>query len=140
MSDLKKFQTEHGQAWAQIVQHPAFAAALAVANSEKLKEIMLLSDSVLKDNPLAILAELRAHLRYENALLTMDQEKELVFSPDPSPDYPGPEEDFQELAEADRESTQQSAEERAVSRLQRLVPIAPIEPEPVRKPRKRKKK
>lgn len=98
---------------------------------------MLISDPTLKDNSLAILAELRAHLRYENALLTMCEEKEFAFSSEPTPDYPSQETDLEEQEALARGDVEESDEKRAGRILQSLTPI----PAPqVQKPKAKRKK
>lgn len=92
MSALKDFQNQHGREWAEIVSLPAFGAALALAQSEKLREVIGLTDEQIALHGANLIADLRGFLQYESGLLGLHQKKDLVFSdPDTEPQYPSPE-------------------------------------------------
>lgn len=90
MSDLKRFQEEHGEQWASITQHPAFMAALSYLNLEKIREITNLSDEEIKTNGHIKLADLRGHLKHEEDLYALATKQDLTFRPAPPEEYGDP--------------------------------------------------
>lgn len=102
MSSLKDFQSQHGAEWSQLLGTPAFGAALALANSEKIQSILLLSDDEIATRGAIILSDLRGHLKYEAALLALHEKKELVFQGLGEEEYPDPIAEAAELAEQEQ--------------------------------------
>lgn len=103
MSSLKDFQAAHGAAWSHLLGDPAFGAALALANQEKIQTILILSDDEIATRATVILADLRGHLRYEAGLLSLHEKKELVFQQLDHEEYPDPILEAAEQAEQEQE-------------------------------------
>lgn len=94
MSELTKFQNEHGEQWNAITKAPAFSAAMTSLNLAKMQEIMALSNEDIKDNAAIILAGLRDHLRHENDLFTIGVKPSLEFGGIGPETYPNPMDDM----------------------------------------------
>lgn len=100
-SDLEEFQAAYGSEWEQIKRTPAFMSAMQVLNVRKLNYITALSDAQIEGNGKEILADLRGHLKHENDLFTLNDQKETVFPSEEDLVYVSPEEaeEHQKLAE-----------------------------------------
>jgi len=90
LSSFKEFQNRFGRDWAELVGTPAFAAALALAHSERLSKITVLTDEEIAAHGQIILSDLRGHLQYENVLLGLHEKKEFVFQSLGPEEYPDP--------------------------------------------------
>jgi hypothetical protein len=90
MSPLETFQNQFGRDWAELVGTPAFSAALALAHSERIQKITILTDDEIAMRGQIILADLRGHLLYESALLGLHEKKEFVFQSLGEEEYPDP--------------------------------------------------
>jgi hypothetical protein len=136
LSALKNFQARHGASWASIVNSQAFAEALTLANLERIKEISQLSDEEIAGKAHVLLADLRGHFRYENALLTLHEPKDFVFQQElGEPDYPDPISELNEQIRAAAQKQRESADEGGpVPQMATAVP--PSKP----KPKKRSKR
>ncbi len=137
MNDLERFQAEHGAAWAATTQSPSFLAAFSIANIEKLQSIAALSDDEIATRGQVILADLRGHLNYETALISLHQPKKFVFQDLGPPTYPNPAEEIEE-----QPPNSESASTASVS-ITGFVPspdASPILPKQKRKYRKRRKR
>lgn len=134
MSDLTDFQKQHGASWATIVQSPAFGAAFSIANIEKLQMVAALTDEEINTNGKIILADLRGHLKYETALISLHERKEFVFQEMPRETYPDP---VKEAEEAEREENQTTTGNDATSFNLGEFQTAEAEPEP--KPKTKRK-
>jgi len=108
MSTLKEFQAQHGAEWGHLLGTPAFGAALALANQEKIQSILMLDDDEISTRATVILADLRGHLRYEAALIALHEKKELVFQQLDHEEYPDPIEEAREQAEQEGHEPAQS--------------------------------
>ncbi len=76
-SDLEEFQALYGADWLNIVRNPAFIAAAQLLNIRKLKGITNLSPEQIKENGCEILANLVGHLKHEDDLFTMQDQKDV---------------------------------------------------------------
>lgn len=135
MSDLTDFQKIHGANWATIVQSPAFGAAFSIANIEKLQMVAALTDEEINTNGKIILADLRGHLKYETALISLHERKEFVFQEMPRETYPDP---VKEAEEAEREIRQTETGNEATSF--NISEFHPAEVEPEQQPVRQKRK
>lgn len=109
MSDLDRFQKEYGGAWANITQSPAFVGAFSIANMEKLQGVAALTNEEIQSHGKIILAGLRDHLQYENALLSLNTRKEFVFQDMPRETYPSPIEEATDEEQAETRTDNQGA-------------------------------
>lgn len=89
MSALQEFQNQHGQAWGEIVNSPAFTAAMMLLNAEKMAFIAALTPADIESSGKLILADLVGHLRHENDLAGLPTKEEFVFA-EVKEDYPNP--------------------------------------------------
>ncbi len=76
-SDLEEFQALYGSDWLNIVRNPAFIAAAQLLNIRKLKSITNLSDDQIERSGKEILADLRGHLKHEDDLFTLQDQKDI---------------------------------------------------------------
>lgn len=90
MSDLAKFQEEHGEQWNAITQSPSFSAAMSYLNLAKIQEITLLTDENIESYGKLILADLRGHLKHEHDLYTLAVKPNLDFNSVIPETYPNP--------------------------------------------------
>lgn len=131
MTDLEEFQSQHGREWADIVRSTAFPAALSIATAEKIQSFVNLTDEKIATQAHIILADLRGHLRYEQALLGLHEQKKSVFDDGPTEDYTtNPEE------EAHREAIIQGRLKQPDESSDVVLPT-PEAAKPTRKPRKK---
>lgn len=95
--NLEEFQALHGEAFAHILNNPAFSAGmihLTIATTNRLKN---LTDQEIRDNAAVILSDLRGRLRHEAELIALAVPPEPNGLGDPMEDYPdGIEEHFKE--------------------------------------------
>jgi hypothetical protein len=134
LSALEDFQAQHGRDWAQLIGTPAFASALALSNSEKIQEIVVLTDDEIATKGQIILADLRGHLKYESGLLGLHEKKEFVFQQLGAEEYPDP------AREARDEALAEAQERSGVSRGEAALSVSAHEtlfPQPKNKPRGR---
>lgn len=131
MTDLERFQGEHGAAWSATVSSPSFLAAFTLSNLEKIQVIAALTDDEIETHGKIILADLRGHLKYETALIGLHERKKFVFGDLPEPDYPNP------VDEARAEELSESA---STAGHPLVFQVPPDEPQKKRKYRKRRKK
>lgn len=134
MTDLERFQGEHGAAWSATVGSPAFLAAFTLSNLEKIQAIAVLTDDEIEAHGKIILADLRGHLKYETALIGLHERKTFVFGDLPEPDYPNP------VVEAAAELSETESATTAGQPIVFQVPPETPEPRKKRKYRKRRKK
>lgn len=132
MTDLERFQGEHGAAWSATVGSPSFLAAFTLSNLEKIQAIAALTDDEIATHGKIILADLRGHLKYETALISLHERKTFAFGDLPEPDYPDP------AAEAELSETESATT--AGQPIVFQVPPETPEPRKKRKYRKRRKK
>lgn len=99
MSDLKRFQDRYGADWSLIVGGAPFAAAMTLLNLEKIGAIAELTDDEIATRGQIILADLRGHLKHENALLGLHEVKKFVFQNLPAEEYRDPAQEAHEEAE-----------------------------------------
>lgn len=135
MTSLEVFQKRYGIAWAELTGTPAFAAALALANSEKLQRIRILTDEDIALKAPVILGDLRGFLQYESGLLDLHEKKQYVFQDIGPETYPSPIDEAREELEAAGRPAEPDSD----------VPVfqPPVPPRPKKKrgrPRKRKKR
>lgn len=109
MTSLERFQSEHGQSWGELIGTPAFGAALALANAEKIQKIIALTDDEIATKGHVILADLRGHLTYEAAILALHEKKSFVFQQLGSEEYPDPVEEAR--LEDEREARGEQSDE-----------------------------
>lgn len=119
MNALEQFQQDHGAQWNQIIDSPAFGAAMLYLNTQKITSITQLSDDDIEARGKLVLADLRGHLNHENDLMRLHVMKSLEWNAAIPETYPSAEE---EAAEAERHNTK------------------PPEAAPAPKPSRRKKK
>lgn len=109
MSSLKEFQAQHGAEWGHLLGTPAFGAALALANQEKIQSILMLDDDEIATRGHIVLADLRGHLKYEAALIALHEKKELVFQQLDHEEYPDPIQEAAEQAEQEHQTESHSS-------------------------------
>ena len=80
MSAMSDFQSEHGQAWGEIVNSPAFGAAMQLLNLEKMTMIAALAPEEIEAKGKLLLADLVGHLNHENNLASLGVRREFVFT------------------------------------------------------------
>lgn len=111
MSDLERFQKQFGPDWAAIVASSPFAAAMTLLNVEKIRKIAELTDDEIATRGQIILADLRGHLKHENALLGLHEVKKFVFQNLAEEEYPNPEEEARHEAEREAEGIRADGDE-----------------------------
>lgn len=89
MTPTQEFQKSHAEEWSKIIRSPAFSAAFALLNQEKIEKIIELTPEQIKENGIAILADLAGHLKHENDLVTLNDRKTFDLSQLPPEDYAG---------------------------------------------------
>lgn len=99
MSDLERFQKQFAPDWSLIVGGAPFAAAMTLLNVEKIRAIAELTDDEIATRGQIILADLRGHLKHENALLGLHEVKKFVFQNLPAEEYRDPAQEAHEEAE-----------------------------------------
>ncbi len=97
-SDLEEFQALYGADWLNIVRNPAFIAAAQLLNIRKLKGITNLSSEQIKENGCEILANLVGHLKHEDDLFTLQNQRENILPVDEQLQYLSPEEVMEQEA------------------------------------------
>lgn len=112
MSDLTKFQSDHGEEWNAITSTPAFSAAMSLLNLQKISGIANLTDDQIATNGSLILADLRGHLQHENELFTIGTKPSLEFNPMPET-YPDPLSEIQPTSGDNSESSPQQQEQQS---------------------------
>ena len=90
-SDLEEFQALYGAEWLNIVRNPAFIAAAQLLNIRKLKSITNLSDDQIERNGREILSDLRGHLKHEDDLFTLQDQKDFKTPMEEESQYLSPE-------------------------------------------------
>jgi hypothetical protein len=91
MTDLEKFQREHGPAYRKLTQNSAFQAAMQLLNIRKIDEIASLSDERIERHGHTILGELRGHFSHENDLMILHQKAEFKLPSEDEDEYISPE-------------------------------------------------
>lgn len=138
MSDLARFQKQFGAQWSLLVGSREFAAAMTLLNVEKIRAIAELSDEEIATRGTIILADLRGHLKHENALLGLHEVKKFVFQNLPSEEYTDPAEEAR--LEAERQENGEAGEHDGDEEQQQQIPFPPPRPAtPHREPPKKKK-
>lgn len=132
MSTLKEFQSLHGAEWGHLLGTPAFGAALALANQEKIQSILMLDDDEIATRGHIVLADLRGHLRYEAALIALHEKKELVFQQLDHEEYPDP------ILEAAEEAAHRDTDERIAESSAHIVMSGPSAHEQIFPPPKKR--
>ena len=97
-SDLEEFQALYGSDWAQFVRGPAFIAAMQILNVRKLKSITTLSPEQIEKNGREILSDLVGHLKHEEDLFTLQDQKENKSPIEDEMVYLSPEEQMEQEA------------------------------------------
>jgi len=104
-TDLEEFKARYGNDWQLITRSPAFLAGIQLLNLRKFKGITNLSDDQIERNGREILGDLRGHLKYENDLLTLHDQRNFEFPIEEAEEYASPEQvaEMQQLIEKHRE-------------------------------------
>ena len=97
-SDLEEFQALYGSDWATFVRGPAFIAAMQILNVRKLKSITTLSPEQIEKNGREILSDLVGHLKHEEDLFTLQDQKENKSPIEDEMVYLSPEEQMEQEA------------------------------------------
>lgn len=71
MTTLEEFQKTHGEAFAHILQNPAFNAGMIHLSIGLMNTIKRLTDDQITNNAVVILSDLRGRLLHETALFTL---------------------------------------------------------------------